>query len=200
VLLGGWHGCCKHVKVKRACGRLLLTTEAANGNHCWQQLERWRWRWCLRFLTLACRVPCGRVPHITLHTRWEQSHTRYQVRVDLRGGPVAWFRKGVTSNQNRVFLLQGAGSSWVGVGGCVMEMEVVAKISDFGLSRIMREGATHHSTHTMGTITHQAPGVSAFSGSCFLCSGPFLPGVEHRTPFGMCKHRLCVGGGGSWMG
>jgi serine/threonine protein kinase len=40
-----------------------------------------------------------------------------------------------------------------------VEMEVVPKVSDFGLSRIMREGATHHSTHTMGTITHQAPGV-----------------------------------------
>jgi hypothetical protein len=40
-----------------------------------------------------------------------------------------------------------------------VEMEAVPKFSDCGLSRIMREGATHHSTHTMGTITRQAPGV-----------------------------------------
>jgi len=37
-------------------------------------------------------------------------------------------------------------------------VELEPKVSDFGLSRIMGEGATHHSTHTMGTITHQAPG------------------------------------------
>lgn len=36
-------------------------------------------------------------------------------------------------------------------------VELEPKVSDFGLSRIMGEGATHHSTHTMGTITHQAP-------------------------------------------
>jgi serine/threonine protein kinase len=41
----------------------------------------------------------------------------------------------------------------------VGEVEIVPKVSDFGLSRVMLEGATHHSTHTMGTITHQAPGV-----------------------------------------
>lgn len=64
---------------------------------------------------------------------------------------------GVLSSQNRVFLLEGARISGVGVGGCVLEMEVVPKVSGFDLSRIMREGATHHSTHTMGTITHQAP-------------------------------------------
>lgn len=39
------------------------------------------------------------------------------------------------------------------------EVEIVPKVSDFGLSQVMLEGATHHSTHTMGTITHQAPGV-----------------------------------------
>lgn len=39
----------------------------------------------------------------------------------------------------------------------VGEVEIVPKVSDFGLSRVMLEGATHHSTHTMGTITHQAP-------------------------------------------
>lgn len=45
-------------------------------------------------------------------------------------------------------------------------VELEPKVSDFGLSRVMNEGATHHSTHTMGTITYQAPGRSG----C-LCDG-----------------------------
>jgi hypothetical protein len=32
------------------------------------------------------------------------------------------------------------------------------QVADFGLSRMMCEGATHLSTHTVGTITHQPPG------------------------------------------
>ncbi|KIY96377.1 Putative serine/threonine-protein kinase/receptor [Monoraphidium neglectum] len=36
-------------------------------------------------------------------------------------------------------------------------MAMVPKVADFGLSRIMGEGATHLSTHTLGTITHQCP-------------------------------------------
>eukprot|EP00882_Tetradesmus_deserticola_P001883 GHRQ01002019.1.p1 GENE.GHRQ01002019.1~~GHRQ01002019.1.p1 ORF type:complete len:668 (+),score=301.75 GHRQ01002019.1:1063-3066(+) len=35
--------------------------------------------------------------------------------------------------------------------------ELLAKVADFGLSRMMNEGATHLSTHTVGTITHQPP-------------------------------------------
>ncbi|KAF6257949.1 hypothetical protein COO60DRAFT_1626631 [Scenedesmus sp. NREL 46B-D3] len=35
--------------------------------------------------------------------------------------------------------------------------ELLAKVADFGLSRMMCEGATHLSTHTVGTITHQPP-------------------------------------------
>lgn len=42
--------------------------------------------------------------------------------------------------------------------GSQQEVELEPKVSDFGLSRTMAEGKTHHSTHTMGTITHQAPG------------------------------------------
>ncbi|WIA29581.1 hypothetical protein OEZ86_012073 [Tetradesmus obliquus] len=35
--------------------------------------------------------------------------------------------------------------------------ELLPKVADFGLSRMMCEGATHLSTHTVGTITHQPP-------------------------------------------
>ena len=41
----------------------------------------------------------------------------------------------------------------VGAGAVTL----TAKVSDFGLSRVMADGATHLSTHTVGTITHQAP-------------------------------------------
>jgi serine/threonine protein kinase len=34
---------------------------------------------------------------------------------------------------------------------------VVSKVSDFGLSRVLSAGATHRSTGTLGTITHQPP-------------------------------------------
>jgi serine/threonine protein kinase len=33
----------------------------------------------------------------------------------------------------------------------------IAKVSDFGLSRAVAPGATHASTHTMGTVTHMPP-------------------------------------------
>jgi len=33
----------------------------------------------------------------------------------------------------------------------------VSKVSDFGLSRCLNPGATHQSTKTFGTITHQSP-------------------------------------------
>lgn len=36
-------------------------------------------------------------------------------------------------------------------------VELIPKVADFGLSRVVAEGASHHSTRTMGTITHQAP-------------------------------------------
>lgn len=45
------------------------------------------------------------------------------------------------------------------------------QVSDFGLSRMMREGASHHSTHTMGTITHQAPGGCDCGCDCRFVSG-----------------------------
>ncbi|KIZ00671.1 hypothetical protein MNEG_7293 [Monoraphidium neglectum] len=35
----------------------------------------------------------------------------------------------------------------------------VAKVSDFGLSRVLNAGATHRSTRTFGTITHMGPEV-----------------------------------------
>jgi len=34
---------------------------------------------------------------------------------------------------------------------------MVCKVSDFGLSRVLNAGATHRSTGTLGTITHQPP-------------------------------------------
>ncbi|GIM09629.1 hypothetical protein Vretimale_13478 [Volvox reticuliferus] len=35
--------------------------------------------------------------------------------------------------------------------------EMVAKVADFGLSRCLKEGQTHHSTKTVGTVTHMPP-------------------------------------------
>lgn len=35
----------------------------------------------------------------------------------------------------------------------------VAKISDFGLAGVLQEGRSHHSTKTLGTISHCAPEV-----------------------------------------
>jgi serine/threonine protein kinase len=37
------------------------------------------------------------------------------------------------------------------------DLELVPKVVDFGLSRVITQGATHLSTHTFGTITHQPP-------------------------------------------
>eukprot|EP00878_Enallax_costatus_P000800 GHUV01000924.1.p1 GENE.GHUV01000924.1~~GHUV01000924.1.p1 ORF type:complete len:786 (+),score=186.91 GHUV01000924.1:228-2585(+) len=37
------------------------------------------------------------------------------------------------------------------------ELELVPKVVDFGLSRVIAQGVTHLSTHTFGTITHQPP-------------------------------------------
>ncbi|GLI62762.1 hypothetical protein VaNZ11_005504 [Volvox africanus] len=35
--------------------------------------------------------------------------------------------------------------------------EMIAKVADFGLSRCLQEGQTHHSTKTVGTVTHMPP-------------------------------------------
>ncbi|KAG2488379.1 hypothetical protein HYH03_013068 [Edaphochlamys debaryana] len=35
--------------------------------------------------------------------------------------------------------------------------DTVAKVADFGLSRWLKEGQTHHSTKTVGTVTHMPP-------------------------------------------
>ena len=85
---------------------------------------------------------------------------RYCTQTSKRRVLVVWLHSQIIQHQQ----LEGARISWVGVGGCVLEMEVVPKVSGFDLSRIMREGATHHSTHTMGTITHQAPGAGGTVG------------------------------------
>eukprot|EP00775_Hariotina_reticulata_P011898 gene11898-12042_t len=37
--------------------------------------------------------------------------------------------------------------------------ELVSKVTDFGLSRLLRAGSSHLSTFTVGTLTHQAPEV-----------------------------------------
>ncbi|WIA09496.1 hypothetical protein OEZ85_008896 [Tetradesmus obliquus] len=42
-------------------------------------------------------------------------------------------------------------------GDAAGAQELLPKVADFGLSRMMCEGATHLSTHTVGTITHQPP-------------------------------------------
>eukprot|EP00775_Hariotina_reticulata_P010179 gene10179-10339_t len=44
-------------------------------------------------------------------------------------------------------------------GGAVdqSETQLLAQVADFGLSRVIMEGATHLSTFTVGTITHQPP-------------------------------------------
>lgn len=40
----------------------------------------------------------------------------------------------------------------------VTALGVVAKLADLGLSRIVRSHKSHHSTNTVGTMSHVAPG------------------------------------------
>jgi hypothetical protein len=49
----------------------------------------------------------------------------------------------------------------------VLVLLLLLQVADFGLSRMMCEGATHLSTHTLGTITHQPPGEGD---ACLLCT------------------------------
>lgn len=42
----------------------------------------------------------------------------------------------------------------------VTNLGVVAKLADLGLSRIVRSHRSHHSTNTVGTMSHVAPGES----------------------------------------
>lgn len=42
----------------------------------------------------------------------------------------------------------------------VTNLGVVAKLADLGLSRIVRSHRSHHSTNTVGTMSHVAPGNS----------------------------------------
>lgn len=46
----------------------------------------------------------------------------------------------------------------------VAPLGVVAKLADLGLSRIVRSHRTHHSTNTVGTMSHVAPGRSVSGG------------------------------------
>ncbi|EFJ39696.1 hypothetical protein VOLCADRAFT_120115, partial [Volvox carteri f. nagariensis] len=44
-----------------------------------------------------------------------------------------------------------------GGGGDSLPSQLMAKVADFGLSRCLKEGQTHHSTKTVGTVTHMPP-------------------------------------------
>eukprot|EP00198_Chlamydomonas_reinhardtii_P008449 XP_001697786.1 predicted protein [Chlamydomonas reinhardtii] len=44
-----------------------------------------------------------------------------------------------------------------GVSQVPLPAGFVAKVADFGLSKALKEGQTHHSTKTVGTVTHQPP-------------------------------------------
>ncbi|KAI8476229.1 MAG: kinase-like domain-containing protein [Monoraphidium minutum] len=63
----------------------------------------------------------------------------------------------------------------------------VAKVADFGLSRIMAEGQTHRSTTAMGTITHMPPEL--------LCDGKLSPAADVYS-FGVVMWWAAAGGGG----
>lgn len=64
----------------------------------------------------------------------------------------------------------------------------VAKVADFGLSKALKEGQTHHSTKTVGTVTHQPPEL--------LRSGKLtLSGDVYRWVW--CRR---AGGAGGWCG
>lgn len=76
-----------------------------------------------------------------------------------------------------------------GEEGCNGEVEIVPKVADFGLSRMIADGATHHSTHTMGTITHQAPGVGQGSsvGCAAGCAGCCAPAPDVGHAWWLCQ-------------
>jgi serine/threonine protein kinase len=48
----------------------------------------------------------------------------------------------------------------------VTALGVVAKLADLGLSRIVRSHRSHHSTNTVGTMSHVAPGGSEEVAGC----------------------------------
>jgi len=77
--------------------------------------------------------------------------------------PSVWLCRAecVSANQNaRNVLLSSSGVTALGV---------MAKLADLGLSRIVRSHRSHHSTNTVGTMSHVAPGELALGGLGIVC-------------------------------
>ncbi|KAG2440597.1 hypothetical protein HYH02_010177 [Chlamydomonas schloesseri] len=60
------------------------------------------------------------------------------------------------SSENNVVTDSADASVW-SVSQLPLPAGFVAKVADFGLSKALKEGQTHHSTKTVGTVTHQPP-------------------------------------------
>ncbi|KAG2424242.1 hypothetical protein HXX76_014626 [Chlamydomonas incerta] len=61
-----------------------------------------------------------------------------------------------TSSENNGVTDSADASVW-SVSQLPLPAGFVAKVADFGLSKALKEGQTHHSTKTVGTVTHQPP-------------------------------------------